>query len=317
MQEELKENILREPTATYENKVKLPKSYINPFEDWAFKKIFASEVSKEVTKAFLNAILAGKRKIVSLEFGKNEYPGEIKSERGVVLDFICTDITGTQFLVEVQRQKQLYFKERSLYYTSRLISDQALKGHKDWKYNLNEVYSISLLEDFCLPDTNSNKYIHEVSLCNIETGVVFYDKLKFIYIEVIKFDKKENELETELEKWLYYMKHISEMKEEPDFLKMPELKQFAYLAEYANLTDGERAIHRAIQKVQWDNNAIMDYAIETAVEKAVEEAVKTAASTAYEKSIGVARDLLADGISLVQVIKSTGLSEKEILTTKY
>ncbi len=308
-EEELKENILREPGATYGSKAGLPKNYINPFEDWAFKKIFASETSKEVTKAFLNAVLAGKRKIVSIELGTNEYPGEIKSEGGVVFDFICTDVSGVKFLVEVQRQKQQFFKERSLFYASRLISDQSTKGDKEWKYNLKEVYSISLLEEFCLPDTDSDKYIHEVSLCNIETGAIFYDKLKFFYIEVMKFDKKENELETELENWLYYLKNISKMTEEPQFLKTSELKQFVYLANYANLTDEERARHRAIQKVKWDNKNVMDYAIESGIENGIENRI-------HKYSVGLAREFLAAGVSMAEVLKCTKLSEEEILADK-
>jgi len=203
MSEELQENVVKESSIVYGKTPESPVIYINPFEDWVFKRIFASESSKEVAKAFLNVVLEGKRYIESITYGKNEYPGEIRDEGNSVFDFICKDKDGVTFLVEVQRQEQKNFKERSLFYTSRLISDQSPKGYKEWRYNLKEIYSISLLENFSLPETKPGKYLHNVSLCDTDTGSVFYNKLHFTYIEVAKFNKKEHELKTLLDEWLY------------------------------------------------------------------------------------------------------------------
>lgn len=329
MQEEFKENILKEPGALYASMQGLPKSYINPFEDWAFKKIFASESSVEVTKAFLNALLEGKREIKAIEFGKNEYPGETIGEGGAVFDFVCTDIHGVTFLVEVQRQEQQYFKERSLFYASRLMSDQAPKGDKGWKYNLKEVYSISLLEKFTLPGTSPDKYLHKVSLCNVETGEIFYDKLHFIYVEMTKFDKKEMEFESELDRWLYALKYSSEMTEEPQFFKAPELKQFFYLANYANLTTEERKMYRTAQQVRWDNQNVRDFELQTmqvelqTMQVEIEtmrveiETARAAEKKMYkEELLNIVKALLADGISVSQVLKYTRLSEEEVIALK-
>lgn len=315
-EEELNEKILKEPTSIYRNTKGLPKGYISPFEDWAFKKIFASEDSKEVARAFLNAVLKGKRKIETIEFGKNEFPGEIKREGAAVFDFHCTDKDGAKFLVEVQRQEQDYFIDRSLFYASRLISDMAPKGDHAWKYNLKEIYSISLLEDFSLPDTDPDKYFHQVSLCNVDTGKVFYDKLHFTYIEFEKFNKMEAELDSELDEWLYALKHISEMTEEPHFLKTPELKHFVYLANHINLDEEEREIHRLIQKKRWDKH-LTDYIIENKRKKAVEAAVEEAAETAeYKNSRSIAGRMLANGVPVAQIIEFTQLSEEEVIAIK-
>lgn len=306
MSEELKENVVNESSIVYGREV--PESlvtYINPFEDWVFKRIFASESSQDIAKAFLNVVLAGKRHIETISYGKNEYPREIRDEGNTVFDFICTDMDGATFLVEVQRQEQKYFKERSLFYTSRLISDQSPKGDKEWKYNLNEIYSVSLLEKFCLPETKADKYIHNVSLCDIDTGDIFYSKLHFIYIEIAKFNKKAQELKTVLDEWLYALKYASTMNEVPHFLKAPQLDQFFYLARYANLTPEERNMFRTAQQVKWDEQNVRDFAIEKATEKAE-----------YRRSIEIAKALLADGIPVGQIVKCTGLSDEEVLTLK-
>jgi len=298
MSEELKENIISEPSGIYENNIRgLPVTYINPFEDWVFKRIFASETSKEVVKAFLNGILRGKRQIETIVYGKNEYPGEIKNESGSVFDFVCTDINGVTFLVEVQRQEQEYFKERSLFYTSRLISDLAPKGDKKWKYNLKEIYSISLLEKFCLPDTKDDVYLHNVSLCNTDTGAIFYEKLHFIYIEVMKFVKKEAELKSDLDQWIYALKHASKMKEEPHFLKAPGLEQFFYLAKYANLTTEERNMYRTAQQVRWDNQNVKDFEMKKVYEKGE-----------YKKALEIAAKLKYKGYTLAEIVELTDLS---------
>ncbi len=169
--------------------------FIDPLVDWAFKRIFASEANKEVARVFRNEVLKGKREIVSIAYGKNEYPGEIKDKRGAVLDFVCIDKDGISFLVELQRTQQTHFKDRSLFYASRLISDQAPKGKK-WNYELKSVYVISLLEEFCLPGADKEVYLHNVALCDTVEGINFYDNLHFIYIELEKFKKSESALET-------------------------------------------------------------------------------------------------------------------------
>ncbi|TCD00072.1 Rpn family recombination-promoting nuclease/putative transposase [Pedobacter psychroterrae] len=328
-EEDLLDVVVKEPSGVYESKaIGLPETYINPFEDWAFKRIFASETSKEVVKAFLNEILAGKRQIETISYGKNEYPGEIKEDATAVFDFLCTDVDGTAFLVEVQRQEQKYFKERSLFYTSRLISDQAPKGNKEWKYNLKEIYSISLLEQFCLPDIEGGAYMHNVSLCYTKTGAPFYDKLHFIYIEVKKFAKKEADLKSALDQWIYALKHAAEMSAKPDFLTAPELSNFFYLAKYASLTKEERNMYRTAQQVKWDNQNVMDFQIEKARESAsqegrqegLKEGLKEGREEGREeerlKALAekkeIALQMKQDGVNIERIVKYTKLSKEQI-----
>jgi len=80
--------------------------------------------------AFLNEIFKGRRFIVDLVFNKNEYPGEISMEGVAIFDLTCADENGAQFLIEVQRGKQKYFKQRAVFYGSMLITSQAPKGKR-------------------------------------------------------------------------------------------------------------------------------------------------------------------------------------------
>jgi len=56
--------------------------YIDPMVDAAFKRIFGSDINKDLLIAFLNEIFKGRRFIVDLVFNKNEYPGETALEGG-------------------------------------------------------------------------------------------------------------------------------------------------------------------------------------------------------------------------------------------
>lgn len=139
--------------------------YVNPLVDYAFKKIFAEEGNKDLLIAFLNEVLQGRKHIVDLVYNKNEYPDSLKNEGGVVFDIICTDDKGEQFIIEVQRGKQKFFKERALFYTSRLITDQAPKGNrKDWGHKLTEVYLVAIMEDFMVDNTMPETHLHNIAL---------------------------------------------------------------------------------------------------------------------------------------------------------
>ncbi|MDR3594802.1 PD-(D/E)XK nuclease family transposase [Clostridium sp.] len=99
--------------------------YINPFTDYGFKKLFGEEASKKLLISFLNDLLPIRDKIINLTFKKNEQQGDIVISRKAVYDIFCEDEKGSQFIVEMQNAKQLYFKDRAIYYSTFPIRDQA------------------------------------------------------------------------------------------------------------------------------------------------------------------------------------------------
>ena len=147
---------------------------------------------------FLNELLEGAEKINDLTYLKNECLGKNEGERRAVYDLYCSNNRGEKFIVEVQRVKQQFFKDRSLYYSTFAIQEQAAKG-KDWKgpaprYELKGVYTITVL-DFSFDDTDTDKLEHRIKLMDTKTHEVFYHKLTFIYLEISKFSKELRELE--------------------------------------------------------------------------------------------------------------------------
>ncbi|SFC85058.1 conserved hypothetical protein (putative transposase or invertase) [Parapedobacter composti] len=281
-------------------------TYIDPLTDFAFKKLFGSEPNKDLLIDFLNGVFRGRKHIVDLVYNKNEHPGETVNEGGAIFDLTCTGNDGEQFIIEVQRGKQGNFKQRAIFYTSRLITEQAPKGKRsEWAYNVKEVYLIALLEDFSLDAGNEQEFLHDICLSNRETGKVFYEGLGYIFIELIKFVKTEAELDTDLDKWLYVLKNMSSMDKIPVYLRKPIFEKLFNIAEYSNLTKEEKTMYDTSLKRKWDNKAVLDYAVNEAAKEAAKEAKQ-------EEKMEIAREMKKDGISVEQIAKFTKLSIEEI-----
>jgi len=281
-----------------ENKPPSPGRYIDPLVDFAFKKIFGSEPNKDLLIAFLNEVFRGRKYIIDLVYDKNEHPGDLRNEGAAIFDLLCTGKDGEKFLIEVQRGRQGNFKDRALFYTSRLISGQAPKGRREeWAYNLTEVYLVALLEDFTLQIKSGAEYLHDICLCNRDTGEIFYDKLGYIYLELNKFVKSEGELATDLDKWLYVLKHMSRMDKLPVYLRKPIFEKLFNIAEYTNLTKEERNMYDSSLKYKWDNKNVLDTAVNEAK---------------LEEAREIAREMKKDGLPIAQISKFTKLSIEEI-----
>lgn len=137
--------------------------YINPFTDFGFKKLFGEEPNKDLLIDFLNELLKSKQKIKNLTYGKLEKLGDIVEERKAVYDLYCEDEEGKKFIVEIQKAKQDFFKDRTIFYSTFPIREQARKGSK-WNFELKSVYTIGIL-DFCFDDEDKDKtVVNEVKL---------------------------------------------------------------------------------------------------------------------------------------------------------
>ncbi|NCD42526.1 MAG: Rpn family recombination-promoting nuclease/putative transposase [Bacteroidia bacterium] len=189
--------------------------YINPFTDFGFKKLFGEEANKDILRDFLNELLREEQgEITGLRFLRNDNLGAMQADRKAIFDIYCESARGEKFIVEMQKAKQDFFKDRSVFYSTFPIRDQAERG--DWNYELNAIYTIGIL-DFVFQDDkdDSDKFIYRIKLSDIETNKVFYDKLTFMYLEMPKFRKKPEECVTHFERWLYLLRHLSELEDTP------------------------------------------------------------------------------------------------------
>ncbi len=293
--------------------------YINLFTDFGFKKLFGEEPNKDLLISFLNALLADEEQISDLSYLKNERLGKNEDERKAVYDMYCTNAEGEKFIVEIQRVKQEFFKDRSLYYATFAIQEQALKGRR-WNYKLKKVYTIAVL-DFEFEDTKPDKLHHRVSLMEEETKEIFYERLRFIYLEIPKFSKELKELTSDYERWLFAFKNLHRLREMPKAVEEGLFNKLFELAEIAKMKPKEQTVYRDSLKDYWDlKNAMETYLkegkalglAEGLAEGKAKGLVEGKNKGILEAKVLVAKQMLKDGEPVDKIIRYTGLSAAEL-----
>ncbi|NEO85837.1 MAG: PD-(D/E)XK nuclease family transposase [Spirulina sp. SIO3F2] len=280
--------------------------YINPFTDYGFKRLFGEEPNKDLLLDFLNELLKEEQEeIQSINYIKNEQLGTSQRDRSAIFDLYCENDRGEKFIVELQKSKQSFFKDRTVYYSTFPIREQAQKG--EWNYQLKAVYTIAIL-DFVFEEDKEelDKYRYDVKLADIETGKVFYDKLTFIYLEMPKFNKAVTELETRFDKWLYILCNLTQLNEIPPILQEEIFEKLFEVAEIARFNpDQVRSYENSLKYYRDLKNSI-----DTAREEGREEGWQDGREQGQaETRLDIAQSLLAAGMTDDFVIQTTGLAE--------
>jgi predicted transposase/invertase (TIGR01784 family) len=257
--------------------------YINPFTDFGFKKLFGTEPNKDLLIDFLNeVILPEQRQITDLSYKKNEHLGETEFDRKAIFDLYCLGSNNERFIVEMQKAKQNYFKDRSVFYCTFPIQEQAIKG--DWNYRLSEVFTVGILdfvfsepknpEEILLEgDKNKTKTkkettgtaelgepkdVRHVVTLKDQNNKIFYDKLTFVYLEMPNFTKTEDELETTYDKWLYVLKNLPNLDKRPTKLQEKIFERLFETAEIAKFSSEEKEQYEESLKSYRDLKNVVD-----------------------------------------------------------
>ncbi len=282
--------------------------YINLFTDFGFKKVFGEEPNKDLLISFLNTLLPQKHQIADLEFSRTEWQGKAALDRKAVVDLHCKAPDGTVFLVELQKAKQKFFKDRSIFYASFPIQEQALRG--EWDFKLAAVYSIGIL-DFIFDDADKDEVIHTVQLKN-QKNQVFYDKLTFIYLTLPNFKKTLDELDGVRDQWLYLFRHLPYLQEMPPRWHEIVFRKLFQIAELIQMPQTERKAYEASLNNYRDWKNIFDTAYGDGVEQGHAEGLQQGRQEAQQRLLDTARNLRGLGLSDVQICASTGLTLQDL-----
>ena len=239
--------------------------------------------------------------IIDLTFKDKDKLGQVEDDRKAIYDIYCENDRGEKIIVELQKAKQNYFKDRTVYYATFPIQEQAEKG--EWKgptprYQLKYVYCIGIL-DFKFDEKIKNgdgEVIHTVQLKD-QSNKVFYDKLKFVYLEMPHFINEEHQLETRLDKWLYFIKHLEDFQNIPEIFKDDIFLQAFEIAEIAKYSEEERHDYEQSLKVYRDLKVVIDTAFDDGQTK---------------RTLEIAKKLKEKGMDTDFIIETTGLTKSEI-----
>ena len=278
-----------------------PSKYINPLTDFGFKYLFGT---KELLIDFLNGIVEVESGIVNLTYENTERVAHSANERTARFDLHCTTGTGERIIIEMQNNSQDFFKDRTIYYATFPIQEQAPKK-KNWDYKLSPVFSVNIV-NFLMADEEpnelqqqeksevANKYLTFVQLIDRDTHRVFYKKLTFVYLELPQFTKKENELETGREQWVFILKNLPNLNEMPATLRNEVFEQLFKMAEIAKLSAKDRKeYYRSLKSYRNMNNLIAQRDRKILESKQVIATLKQE-NTTFRKEVKTQRKMIAD-----------------------
>ena len=283
--------------------------YISLLTDFGFKRIFGTRPNRDLLISFLNSLFNGEQVIRDVKYLNSEHVGDVFAERKAIFDVYCENEHGEKFIVEMQNAFQTYFKDRSLYYSTFPIREQAPKG-TDWNFRLEHVYVVALLnfemneESFCAKDIN-----HDIGLLDKKTHRVFNDKLTFKYVEIAKFNKEIDQLETVYDKWLYVLKNLSRLDRQPKHLQSKVFNRLFAEAEMAKFTKQELKEYEDSLKAYRDIKNSLDTAKE---EGRIEGREEGLAEGERNKALEIAKVMKSKGFSADNIAQITGLAAKDI-----
>jgi predicted transposase/invertase (TIGR01784 family) len=268
--------------------------YINPYTDFGFKKLFGEEANKDLLIDFLNQLLPSHHQIADLFFKNVEQLPELPTERKAIFDIHCKAFSGEHFVVEMQKAKINFFKDRSLFYLTFPIREQAKRG--EWDFRLTPIYMIAILDFEYDEEEERRKFLRHVQLKDQDCDV-FYDKLHFKFIQMPLFTKEEDELETHFDKWIYFLKKLETFDDIPAILNEPIFEKAFKTAEVANMTSEQR------DEYEQSRLSYLE----------VREVANTAEMDGRKKEKSeIAKEMKAAGEPHEKIKKYTGLTDDEI-----
>lgn len=281
--------------------------FLDPKNDFAFKRIFGTEKNVHILIQFLNDILGShlEQPIKEVTFLKTSQDPEIASKKQSIVDVLCKDEKGTQYIIEMQVATTDGFEKRAQYYAAKAYVNQMNNGEA--YQNLKEIIFLAIVNFVMFPKKKEFKSDHFV----LDTLTHQHDlkDFSFCFLELPKFDKSIEKLETPVERWTYFFKHASETKESD--LERISGNDLAIKEAYEQLnqfswSEIELRTYEQEKKRERDAQAILSAARKEGLQEGKKEGLQ-------EGMKKIAKALLADGMSPDKISTLTGLKREEIL----
>ena len=289
--------------------------FIDPRVDWAFKRIFGSEDTKECLITFLNGLFEDELVIKDVTFAKTEKLGLRPDDRGVVFDVYCITDEGKHIIVEMQKKEQEYFADRALYYTARAIVQQGVRGI--WDYHLAPVYTVCFM-DFVSSSPILKKFRTDLVLTDLQTRQRVSDRMRIVYLQLPLFDKRtEAECMDIFDCWIYIVKNMNMFEQMPFSEKYPVFRKLAEIGDLRKLSREELELYDEDIKNMRDIYATRKFDEKKGMEIGMAKGMEIGMAKGMEKEkLATARRLLSMGLSDEQVSTVTELPLEEIQKMK-
>lgn len=276
---------------------------LDPKIDFIFKNIFGNKTSSNILISLLNAILGYKKegkKITEITIDDSFIKKENIDDKFAILDIKATLNDGTRVNIEMQIVDQYDMKKRSLYYLSRLYSEQLKQGDEYRK--LNGAIGINILNFNLL---NNDRYHNHYLFKENETNEIYTDLMQIHIIELSKFNKNLNEIKDELESWVEFLKEPSTEVVNMLSKQVPEIIEAFEVLKVVSSNEETRRDAEIRIKAMSDKASSLAGAKEEGLQQGIEQGVQQGLHF-------VAENMLKNKIDLNIIRIATGLSIEEI-----
>ncbi len=273
--------------------------------DYAFKKVFGSDTSKDILISFLNALVYEHKtiKIKDLTIVDPYNIPMIKGVKDTFVDVKCVLDDDTKVIIEMQVLNHSGFEKRVLYNAAKNYSVQ-LNRAEDY-HLLNPVIALTIVDFDMFP--NSKEVTTNFKLIEKEQLINYSDDIELIFIELPKFTKDINALENIKDQWIYFVKNAGSMQYIPDTLNQ-NIKQALTTVNEANLSKDElEAQHKRKEFISIQKLAILK-AKNDGIQEGREEGMQKGMQKGIEqRNLEIAKNLL-DILDNETISSKTGLS---------
>jgi predicted transposase/invertase (TIGR01784 family) len=279
--------------------------FIDPKNDFIFKKLFGSEQNKNILIAFLNDMIDFKEgfPIVDVEFIKNTQDPILLLGKSGTIDVLCKDEKGHIYIVEMQMAKEKCFEKRCQYYASKAYSAQIREGSA--YEELKEVIVLAICNFVLFPHKKAFKSNHAV--VDLDTHERDLKDFAFTFLELPKFQKNEHELTSSIDRWAYFFKHAHDTSESEidEIMKgFPLITKAYHKANQSIENIADLLLYEEIENADRIQQARLDQSFEDGMEKGKEEGVREERKKTIES-------LLKSGFDLETILKIMKISKED------
>jgi predicted transposase/invertase (TIGR01784 family) len=274
--------------------------------DVAFRKVFGNENRKEALISFLNSILEfdNQQKIVSVNILNPYQLPKLRSGKVTIVDVKATDQSGKQYIIEMQIAEVDGFDKRVLYYFSKSYSEQIKRS--DFYHKLNPVIFIGILD---FEFTKNPNYFSRSQVRDVETGERTIHDIEFNFIELPKFKKELNELNTLAEKWIYFIKNAENLEVIPENVDDEGLKSAYEEANKFTWTKEELDAYDYAHMREADEKGRLELALRRGHEKGMKEGMKKGIE---DSKFEIVKNAIQKGFDNQTIADLTGMSISKI-----
>ncbi len=289
--------------------------YLDPKADLTFKKIFGNHPARLIS--LLNALLPlnDEEQIQEIKYLPTELVPENNSYRYAIANILCTDTKGNKLCVVIRMEWSNFFEQRVQFLTSELYVDPVIKQVK--YFAQYPTYSLNLINDTFKYDTPD--FIHNFRIVHDKDSNKVIKGLHFTFIELPKFTPHSIADKRMMVLWLRFLTEINaNTKEIPaDLLNDPEIGKAVEELEISGFTDAEL---RAYDKF-WDSVSVERTLLDDRYQKGKEEGMEEGraegrAEGMNQRSLEIAKKMLAKGMDEATVMDVTGLTAEEMKLLK-